>query len=85
MPILQPQILISKINDAKVELERKSMRVINIETAYTWAGRAIAAFQMRRMADAVELWLEAVEHSALAGTDVLTELRQMVHQLGFKE
>lgn len=66
---------------ATVELGRKSLRDIQVETAYTWAGRAVAAAKLGRLPDAHEYWHEAQEHAALAGIAVFEQIRSEVSQL----
>jgi hypothetical protein len=75
--------------EARREILEKSRSLIEAETAYKWADRAVAAWQLHADTDA-EQWLrdavdylhEAVEHAALAdhsGT-VLREVHAYVHQ-----
>lgn len=74
------------------ELLTKSLREIQVETAYTWANRARAAKRLAREAqragrpndalawsmDASEYEHEALEHGALAGDAVLSTVRLIV-------
>lgn len=59
------------VRKALVELQRKSLRDIQIETALTWAGRACAAARLGLAEDAIEYAHEAIEHAALSGDDAL--------------
>lgn len=78
------------IKYAHAELANKTRKQIEEETAYRWAARAIAAFQLsvnsqqheRWMRDAADYYHEAVEHAALADEsgDLLRRVRQWVHQ-----
>jgi hypothetical protein len=55
----------------------KTLRQIQHETAYVWAGRAIAAQMMGHPADAIEYAHEAIEHAALSGVaGLLDEIRE---------
>jgi len=74
------------------ELLTKSLREIQVETAYTWANRARAAYRLSRESqragkasdamawalDAKEYEHEALEHGALAGDAVLAAVRLIV-------
>ena len=66
----------SLVQVAVDELGRKRIGDIQVETAYIWAARAVAAVRLNRLAEAHEYWHEAVEHAALAGDAVLTTLRR---------
>lgn len=57
------------IQRALEELQQKTLEDVQIETALTWAGRACAARQLGRLAEAVEYAHEAIEHAALSGHD----------------
>ena len=59
------------IEKAKKELAVRTLRDVQIETALTWAGRAVVAASMRKMSDAHEYAHEALEHAALSGSDSL--------------
>lgn len=74
---------------ALAELAEKTIEQIQRETAYTWAYRAWAARELATkttsraaflgmMCDATEYSAEAVEHAALAGDEVLSDVRQIV-------
>jgi hypothetical protein len=78
---------------ALAELQAKTLRQIQVETAYAWAYRAWAAKQLSDEAkarddkhafvsfliDAAEYSHEAVEHGALAeDDDVLADVRRIV-------
>ncbi len=54
-----------------VELRKKTLHQIQVETAYKWSGRACAAALLGRMDDAEEYAHEAIEHAALSGDDQL--------------
>jgi hypothetical protein len=69
------------VGHATAELGRKSLRDIQVETAYTWAARAVAAARLGNMLDAHEYWHEALEHAALAGLTVLQALSSEVGNL----
>jgi len=64
---------------AEKELEHVTLAEIQIATAFTWCGRAIAAYRIAlQSASPSECWIsdareyehEALEHAALAGPDV---------------
>lgn len=57
--------------DAFSELRSKTLKQIQVETAYKWAGRACAAALMGLHDDAEEYAHEAIEHAALSGDDRL--------------
>jgi len=77
---------------AMQELLRKSLRDIQVETAYIWAYRSQAARRLAKSARAsgaeadAHAWLldgqeyehEALEHAALAGDNVLSAVRLIV-------
>jgi hypothetical protein len=73
------------VEKASGELSQKSLHDIQVETAYTWCGRACAASHKvasghpdvdRLLGDAIEYAHEAIEHAALSGDDaVLDEVR----------
>lgn len=74
------------------ELLRKSLKQIQVETAFIWASRARAAYRLVREAhvagrpdeafawsiDATEYEHEALEHGALAGDSVLAQVRLLI-------
>lgn len=77
--------ILAAASKAAVELNTKTLCDVQIETAITWCGRALAAYyryhhacstgamaslQMRLLADAEEFANEAIEHAGLAGPDV---------------
>lgn len=67
------------------ELARKSLKDIQTETAYKWAGRALAAAAMGKGHDAIEYAHEAIEHAALCGKDgVLREVRDVMKAHGLE-
>lgn len=71
------------IGDALVELRKKTLHQIQIETAYKWAGRACAASMMGKPNDAEEYAHEAIEHAALSGDDsLLAEVRRAHSRFG---
>jgi hypothetical protein len=68
----------NQLQNALAELQQKTLRQIQRETAYTWSYRALAAYQlyqrtanakgkMRWLLDSQEYAHEALEHAALAG------------------
>lgn len=69
---------------AIAEISMKSLKAIQIETAYTWAYRAWAAYKLscegsNLVADAIEYEHEAIEHAALANDDqVLADVRLII-------
>jgi len=68
------------------ELRRMPIRQVQIETAITWGGRAIAAKAMGREADAHEYAHESLEHVALADElDLQKLLRQTFALRGIVE
>ena len=69
------------IDEAKKELDEKSLLDIQLETALKWCGRACAAAEKGLEHDATEYAHEAVEHAALAGDDRL--LNAIRHALEF--
>ena len=72
------------IREALVELRGKTLRQIQVDTAYKWAGRACAAAMMGRHDDAEEYAHEAIEHAALSGDDnLLAEVRRAHARFGF--
>lgn len=61
-------------NHALVELQEKTLQMIQSETAFTWGGRALTSYalfaqtgDMQHLWDAEEYGHEAIEHAALAG------------------
>ena len=86
------------IDKALDELRRKSLRDIQIDTAYTWCARACAAAQLAKLEstvsssypsgrvwleDAIEYAHESIEHAALSGDDtVLADVRASLAQYG---
>jgi hypothetical protein len=65
------------------ELKTKTLKQIQIETAYKWGGRALAAMQLGLQHDAIEYAHEAIEHGALSGVDhVLREIRAAFSRVG---
>ena len=72
---MTPQLLLK----AQAELQRKSLKQIHAETAFTWAYRAWAAQTMGFRDDSIEYGHEALEHAALSGDDgVLAEVRRIM-------
>lgn len=71
------------IHEATVELQQKTLRDIQMETAMKWTGRAWAAKMLQRPAmEVTEYAHEALEHAALTGDpkfviDVMTALRDL--------
>jgi hypothetical protein len=71
---------------ALAEISTKTLKQIQIETAYTWAYRAWAAYSIAcerqdnaLFADAIEYEHEAIEHAALADDEeTLTNVRLII-------
>lgn len=69
-----------KVKEAKEELEKKSYRDIQVETAYKWGARACASYENVLLADRdqkIQMYLlaqeyehEACEHAALVPSDI---------------
>lgn len=71
----------TRLRDAIKELSTKSLVEIQIETAYTWAFRAAAAYHLGKVIDGLEYEHEAIEHAALSGEDeVLRNVRIIVEE-----
>lgn len=71
------------IRDGLVELQKKTLHQIQVETAIKWCGRACAAAHMGRHDDAEEYAHEAIEHAALSGDDkLLRSIRGALSQFG---
>ena len=69
--------------EALNELQSMSLKQIQVETAYKWAGRALAAAHLGKSHDAIEYAHEALEHAALSGRDVvLREVREALKRAG---
>lgn len=67
---------------AMPELQRKTLKQIQVETALTWAGRACAAAHLG-LGEATEYAHEAIEHAALSGyDDLLDQIRHALHEHG---
>ena len=66
------------------ELQQKSLKAVQIETAYRWAGRALAAAQLGLPAtDVHEYAHEAIEHAALSGMPAaLASVREAFEERG---
>ncbi len=65
------------IEKAMRELPGTTLGEIQMQTAYTWAGRACAAATLGLHTDAIEYAHEAIEHAALSGNDpLLAEIRK---------
>jgi hypothetical protein len=58
-------LLSESVASADKELQRKTLREIQYETAIKWAGRALVAHRMGNHDDAHEYAHEAAEHAAL--------------------
>lgn len=74
------------MHKALEELSRKTLLDIQTDTAVTWAGRAVAAYQIymgtRSLEDlmaAEEFAHESLEHAALAGPHVYMEVLECLH------
>jgi len=71
------------IEKARTELSTKDLRRIQIETALTWTGRACAAADARKMAEANEYAHEGIEHAALSGVPgLLDKVREVLLEHG---
>lgn len=80
-----------KLNEALQELENKTYRQIQKETAVKWASRAAAAYQncsKAKKSEKLVLWTvaeefyhEAIEHAALVEDeeDLVKNVREAVH------
>lgn len=69
------------------EISVKSLYVIQWETSLTWAGRALAAYEMYThhrdphwLSDASEYAHEALEHAALAGPHIYGPVYAYLHE-----
>jgi hypothetical protein len=74
--------LAEAVQVARGELQWSTLEDIQGQTAMTWAGRAIAAYenylrsgQNQALSDACEFHHEALEHGAGATSDVLESIR----------
>lgn len=70
------------VEEAIREVQTKSDKDIETETAYKWASRAIACYLLYKKTGDMQFFLrgeeyrhEAIEHGALAGDDVLRVIR----------
>lgn len=87
MPNLRERID-AAIQRGVVELSRKTLYDIQVETALTWCGRACAAaahpdVARRSSVDAHEYAHEAIEHAALSGNDdLLRQIRATLRSYG---
>ena len=71
------------ISKALAELQEKSLKDIQVETALTWGGRAIAAMVLGMHDDVIVYAHEAIEHAALSGDDsLLSTLREQFYARG---
>lgn len=78
-----PSDLSPYIQKAEKDLAGKTLHQIQVETAYTWGGRACAAAMMDRHDDAHEYAHEAIEHAALSGDlDLLRGVREAMRRYG---
>ena len=77
------------VDEARRELFQKTRAEIEEETAFKWAARAVAAYQLsamqqpnRFLRDAEDYYHEAIEHAALADHSggVLRRVREWFHQ-----
>jgi hypothetical protein len=65
------------------ELRNSTLKQIQIDTAYKWAGRALAAHYLGLHHDAIEYAHEAIEHGALSGVEsLLREIRAAFDRVG---
>jgi hypothetical protein len=58
---------------AQTELQERSIKDIQIETALIWAARACVAQRANKQVDAVEYAHESIEHAALSGDSMLLD------------
>ena len=71
------------IDRALAELQAKSLVQVQVETAFTWAGRACAAQLLGLPDDAREYAHEAIEHAALSGhEEVLDQVNEALADHG---
>jgi len=82
----------TSIEEACIELVQKSQEQIQIDTAFTWAYRACAAYKFSRecqsegkladslkwLLDASEYEHEAFEHAGLVSDKMLKQIRKMI-------
>jgi hypothetical protein len=75
----------SYIERGLVDVQTKTLKQIQIETAYVWAGRACAASVLGLDHDALEYAHEAIEHAALSGNEaVLGEISSALAEYGVR-
>lgn len=77
------------VEGAKKEVQAKKETEIEVETAYKWASRAIACFELHKETELIK-WLlkgedyrhEALEHAALAkdGGDTLNAIEKEIEK-----
>jgi hypothetical protein len=73
------------IDAGMAELKKKSLRVIQTDTAIKWLGRAVAAVKLGKTDDAHEYAHEALEHAALSDKPTLiTDVRAILRKVGVK-
>lgn len=73
-----------KLDDAKLEIQNKTIKQIHEETAWKWASRAAAAYersahagvsqQLAFLLDAEEYFSEAKEHAAQVDAALLVQI-----------
>lgn len=66
-PQTMRRLLQESVAHAREELSEKTLRQVQYDTAFKWAGRALVAGKMGLMEDAHEYAHEAAEHAALTG------------------
>jgi hypothetical protein len=76
------------LEKARKELKEKGIRQIHEQTAWTWASRSIAAFELSlelqgldkvfKFSDAQEYAGEAKEHAAQVSSDLLREIEKNI-------
>lgn len=81
-----------KVKEAKEELNKKSYRDIQVETAWKWASRAAASYDNVLSASrdkkvitwtiAGEYYHEAIEHAALVEDGAASLLKEIQNQVG---
>lgn len=68
-----------KLEEAKAELEAKSLKQIHGETAWKWASRAAAAYEAKSL-DATEYESEAREHAAQVSATLVSEIINAINK-----
>lgn len=78
------------VDMAKLELKRKTLADIHTETAWKWASRAVAAYQLSRalsgsnraikFCEAREYESEAREHASQVNADLVDKIKDAIDQ-----